>query len=98
MKEVLTEKLQLDFSPNVERAHRVSSQESNNKLKPKTVVCKLYDWKEKYYIVRQARKLKPRGIFVNKDFAEETVKMQKEQLPKIKAVREQGKMVYFTSW
>ena len=88
MKEVLTEKLQLVFSHNIERAHLVSSRESNKKSKPNTVVCKLYDWKEKDYIVRQARKLKPRGIFVNEEFAEETVKMRKEQLPKLKAARE----------
>ena len=96
VKEVLMEKLQLDFTPNVERAHRVFSRKSNyNKLKPKTVICNLSSWKEKDFIVRQARKLKPRGLFINEDFADETIKRRKELLPKLKAAREQGKMAYF---
>ena len=62
---------------------------------PKTVICKLYDWKEKEIILRQARRLKPVGIYVNEDVAEETLKKRKDQLTKLKEAKDQGKIAYF---
>ena len=77
VKSILKDKLQLTFEPRFERAHRTGSSlypDGSPRSGPKTVICKLYDWKEKEIILRQARRLKPVGIYVNEDVAEETLK------------------------
>lgn len=99
VKDVLVNKLHLDFTPRMERAHRTGPSRNSNggpRSKPKTVVCRLYDWKEKELILSKAKKIKPIGIFVNEDPAEETIKKRKELLPKLKEAREQGKIAYFS--
>ena len=63
--------------------------------RPRTIVAKFYDWKQKDAILRQARYLKPRHITIYEDLAEETVKKRKEQLPKLKEAKANGKIAYF---
>lgn len=98
VKSILKDKLQLTFEPRFERAHRTGSSlypDGSPRSGPKTVICKLYDWKEKEIILRQARRLKPVGIYVNEDVAEETLKKRKDQLTKLKEAKDQGKIAYF---
>lgn len=49
------------------------------------------DWKEKELILKKAREIKPHGIFINEDVAEATLEKRREQLPRLKEVKEQGK-------
>lgn len=94
VKQILVEKLQLVNTPRIERSHRISSR-NMKPGKPKTVMCKLYDWKEKELILKQARKIKPEGIYITEDLAEDTIKRRKEQLPNLIEARNQGKIAYF---
>ena len=88
MKETFTEKLQLELPPAIERAHRTG--------KDKKPVCKLYDWKEREAILKAARRIKPHGIHIYKDLAEETMAKRRELLPKLKLAKEEGKIAYFS--
>ena len=45
--------------------------------------------------MRLARRVKPPGLFINEDLAEETMKRRKEQMPKLRETKEQGKIAYF---
>ena len=97
VKKILKEKLNLTEEPRIERAHRTGrlrNSDGSHRAKPRTVVCKLYDWKVKEIILKAARTVRPPGLFVNEDYAEETVKRRKELLPQMKEAREQGKIAY----
>ena len=83
VKEVLKDKLRMSDEIFIERAHRVegkvSSQDSNSSTstRPQTIVCRLNHWNQKESILRNARKLKPRGIFFNEDLAFETLQKRR---------------------
>ena len=98
VKTVLQEKLNLSFTPRIERAHRTGSgrnPDGSPRAGPKPIVCRLYDWKEKELLLKKAREVKPEGIFVNEDVAEATLEKRREQLPRLKQAKEQGKIAYF---
>ena len=105
VKSILLNKLKLEEQPLIERAHRIgrrrnsddstSGQGSNVRLRPRTIVCKFYDWKLKEAILKSARRNKPEGIFINEDLAENTIKKRKDQLPRLKEAKQQGKIAYF---
>ena len=74
VKEMFTEKLQMDSPPAIERAHRTGKgKKPDGTPKPRTVVCKLYDWKDREAILKAARRIKPQGIHIFEDLAEETL-------------------------
>ena len=65
----------------IERAHRVSSQNDNQREKKKarrTIVCKFLNYQDKELIIKNAKNLKGTGIYVNSDFSEETMKLRNE--------------------
>lgn len=41
--------------------------------RPRTIVCCLSNWKQKDQILKAARRIKPKGIYVNEDLAAETL-------------------------
>ena len=97
VKEMFTEKLQMDIPPAIERAHRTGKgKKPDGTPKPRTVVCKLYDWKEREAILKAARRIKPQGIHIYEDLAEETMAKRRELLPKLKRAKEEGKIAYFS--
>ena len=65
-KEVLQEKLHLSFEPVIERAHLTGTRSrpgaaDGTNTRPRTIVCRLRDWKKKDEILRAARRMKPPG-------------------------------------
>ena len=96
VKAVIKEKLQIDVD--IERAHRVERRKSSkrqNTNQPRTIVCRLRDWKQREAVVRKARKVKPEGLYVSEDLAPETLLKREAQIPKLKAAKESGKIAYF---
>lgn len=81
--------MELDF----ERVHRVGRVQNGQveAAKPRTIVAKLYDWKVKEGILRAARRVRPTGLYLNEDLAKETIMRRKEQLPKLKAAKQQDR-------
>ena len=78
VRQVLKDELHLACAPDVERAHRVgkssrwpaSAQCSANR--PRTIVCRLRDWKERETILKSAGRIKPDNIFVKEDLSSVT--------------------------
>ncbi|CAB4040444.1 Hypothetical predicted protein [Paramuricea clavata] len=98
VKSVLKEKLGLASEPRIERAHRVgysTKQDGSPRNAPRPIVCRLYDWKEKEHVLKQARIHKPSGIYVNDDVAEATMVKRREQIHKLKQAKQEGKIAYF---
>lgn len=100
VKEVLQEKLNLSFEPMIERAHRTGARPRSGaadgiNTRPRTIVCRLRDWRQKDDILRAARRIKPSDIFVNEDLANETIEKRKRQVDELNAAKRAGKTAYF---
>ena len=53
----------------------------------RAIVCRLRDWRQKDVIIRNARRLKPTGLFVNENLAKETMEKREEQRPRMEEAR-----------
>ena len=77
----------------IERAHRSKrSKSNNNSEKPRTIVCKLLNYKQKEEILRNTKKLKGSNIFINEDFCYETMQYRAKLWEEVKNLRSQGKI------
>jgi hypothetical protein len=72
----------------IERAHRTGKL---NTGKPRTIVIKLLDYKDKIKILKNANKLKGSGIFINEDYSVETAIIRKKLFEERKIHRNNGK-------
>ena len=69
----------------IERAHRIKKKgNSDNPGKPRTIVCRFLNYKDKTNILKIAKKLKGKNIFINEDFSHETMELRKELWKKAK--------------
>ena len=72
-------KIKLDLEVDIERAHRVEQRKqgkkrsSTNEHQPRTIVCRLRDWKQREQVLRKARKEKPVGLHISEDVALSTL-------------------------
>lgn len=89
VKNLLSDRMGIDV--HIERAHRTGT---FNKNKQRTIVCRLYDYKQKEHIVRNARTLKGTNVFINEDFCKNTTQIRKELWGTVKRNREEGKISY----
>ena len=78
----------------IERAHRVKTDKSKKGNTPRTIVCRILDYKEKVKTLRNAKKLKGKNIFINEDFYQATLDYRKELWKEVKRLREEGKIGY----
>ena len=76
----------------IERAHRVKTDKSKKGNTPRTVVCRILNYKDKFKQLRNAKKGK--NIFINDDFHQATLKQRKELWKEVKRLREEGKIPY----
>ena len=83
----------------IERAHRVERKKKPEGAKksgqPRTIVCRLKNWKQKEAVVRKARKEKPEGLFICEHLAVATLEKRAGQVEKLKAAKKAGKTAYF---
>lgn len=95
MKEVIEETLGIEVD--IERAHRVERKMKSTSAskRPRTIVCRLRDWKQKEAVIREARKRKPEGLYIAEDLAKATLKKREGQIAKMKEAKDAGKMAYF---
>ena len=58
------------------------------------IVVKFSSYKTKEMIVKNARKLKDTGYYINEEFSKETLETRKENWKKVKVLRKNGNMLY----
>ncbi|XP_065664074.1 uncharacterized protein LOC136085955 [Hydra vulgaris] len=77
----------------IERTHRIERRFNAEKIKnkPRTIILKLLNYKDKEKILENAKMLKGTGIFINEDFSFETNKIRRELSEKMKIERNAGK-------
>ena len=95
VKKFLAEKLNPEEALHVERAHLVGRVVSGSRRRPRTIVCKLRDFKQKEQILKMTRRIKPVGLYLNEDLAKETLDKREEQRPKLEEAKRNGKVAYF---
>ena len=78
IQKVFNEKLSVK-NVQIERANRSKRSKSNNNSgKPRAIVCKLLNCKQKEEILRNTKKLKGSNIFINEEFCYETMQYRRK--------------------
>ena len=81
----------------IERAYRTgASKAKDGKNKPRTIMVKFTSFKDRELLLQKARQVKPRGLFVNEDYSSKTLMKRKELIPKMMALRAEGKYAYIS--
>ena len=97
VKNSLVDKLNFESAPEIEGVHRTGRpRKQDGTPKPRTVVCKFTSYKAKESILKTARRIKPEGIHIFEDLAEETMEKRRAQLPQLRQTKAQGKIAYFS--
>ena len=91
MQNLFTNELGLQRQINIERAHRTGKAQTGEESKPRTIVLKMLDYREKILILKNAHKLKGTGIYINEDFSRETTEIRKRLWNDVIKLRDQGK-------
>ena len=85
----------MESPPAIERAYRTGKDKKpDGTPQSRTVVFKLYDWKEREAIGKAESSLME-SIFI-KILLRETMAKRRELLPKLKRSKEEGKIAYFS--
>ena len=93
VQDLVKNKLGINQSVTIERAHRVGKRVSS---KPRTIVAKFLRFGDRDNIVRNSKKLKGTNLFINEDLCEGSRAIRREKLPKLKEARAAGKIAYFS--
>ena len=67
----------LGIKVDIERAHRVERRKAKsgqaNKNHPRTIVCRLRDWKQREQVLSKARQEKPTDLYISEDLSPATL-------------------------
>ena len=88
------ENLDIEEEVVTERTHRVKTDKSKKGNTSKTIVCTILNYVDKVKILRNAKKLKGKNIFINEDFCQATLDHRKELWKEVKRLKEEGKIAY----
>ncbi|XP_047141104.2 uncharacterized protein MAL8P1.12 [Hydra vulgaris] len=89
VKDIFKNQLKINSEVVVERAHRVGKTK-DSKI-PRTIVLKLLNYQDKNKILNAVKNLKGTGVFINEDFAKETIESRKKLWEEVKRLRGEGK-------
>ena len=76
------------------RTRRVKRGKKDRNTKPRTIVCKLFSFKEKKLVMKNAKKLKNTNIFIDEDFYPKTIECRKKLWEEVKELRRKGNTSY----
>ena len=85
----------------IERAHRTGRKNypdsrSNEGKKPRTIVIKLTKFKDRELILKQAKEVRHRGLYVNEDFTRRVMDKRKGLIPEMMQARQEGKIAFLS--
>ncbi|XP_065640541.1 uncharacterized protein LOC136073104 [Hydra vulgaris] len=88
VKKFFNNQLKISKEVVIERAHRIGQKKDN---KPRTIVLKLLNFHDKNKILNSLTHLKGTGIYMNEDFAQETIEHRRKLWEEVKKLRSEGK-------
>ena len=92
---VFKEKLGIEKEIIIERAHRTKrNYKDKDKKRPRTIVLRLANFKDKNIILKNVNKLKGSDVYINQDFSRETTELRKKLWEEVKQLRSEGKFAY----
>ena len=74
----------------IERVRHVKRGKKDKSTKPRTIVCNLLSFKDKKLVMKNAKKLKNKNIFIDEDVCHETMEYRKQLWEKVKELRRKG--------
>ncbi|XP_065684972.1 uncharacterized protein LOC136074507 isoform X1 [Hydra vulgaris] len=89
VKEMFKKQLKISNEIIIERAHRIGQPKEDKK--PRTIVLKLLNFQDKTKILNATKNLRGTGIYVNEDFAKETMESRRMLWEEVKKLRLEGK-------
>ena len=79
----------------IERANRKKrNYKDKDKKRPRTIVLRLANVKDKNIILKNVNKLKGSDVYVNEKFNRETTELRKKLWEEVKQLRSEGKFAY----
>ncbi|KAK3896113.1 hypothetical protein Pcinc_000211 [Petrolisthes cinctipes] len=78
----------------IERSHR-TGQASHVTGRSRTIVARFEKYGDREAVVRNAKKLRGTGIFINDDLCPASLELRKNQMPRLKQAKEDGKIAFF---
>ena len=79
----------------IERGNRVKNKRNKGKkTKPRRIVCKILSYKKKKEVLKDAKKLQGRDIFLNEDFCHEAMQHRKDLWEEVKQLRSEDQIAY----
>lgn len=81
VEKVLVETLDFESAPEIERTRTGRPGRHDGTPNPRMVVCKFTSYKAKEAILKKARRIKPQGLNIFEDLAQDTTEKRKAQLP-----------------
>ncbi|XP_065650056.1 V-type ATP synthase subunit E 2-like [Hydra vulgaris] len=91
VKEIFKTKLKIQSEVVVERAHRIGQFEDN---KPRTLVIKLLNFQDKNKILNAVKYLKGTDLYINEDFAQETIYHRRKLWEEVKKLRSEDILLF----
>ena len=89
---IMEEQLQLPVRDiKVERAHRVGVRKTT---KPRAIVVKFLNYKDRERVMKSRRNLKGSRIFIREGFSDRIAERRKQLIPEMKEARRDGKIAY----
>ena len=79
----------------IERVHRVKTNKNRKRNTSSTIVSRILNYKDKVKILRNAKKLKGKNIFLKENFCQATLDHRKVLWKEVKRLREEGEIAYF---
>ena len=79
----------------MERRKTKSGQLEANRNQPRTIVCRLRDWKQRKQVLRKAKRERPTDLYISEDLSPATLQKKEPQIPKLEAAKQAGKIAYF---
>ena len=103
VKSKVKEALKIEDNLVIERAHRVGQRKqfitrrdgTVIAAKPRPIVAKFQNWKQKEAVIKKARKLKPQDVKFVEDFSQKTLLRRNQQIPDLIKARGDGKTAFF---
>ena len=78
------DKLGIEETIVIERAHRTKSSPEGRRSKPRTIFYKFHNYKDKVKVLQNVKKLNGTNILINEDFSQETLAYSKELWKEVK--------------
>lgn len=91
LQNIIKDKLDIDKEIEIDRCHRAGKKQYN---RPRTIVCRITNFKDKQLILKNAKKLKNTGIYIYEDFCRDTMELRKQLWEDVLEYRRQNKFAY----